>query len=150
MSAALKRRSPETMQPLHDHKAESELVSREVNRLLTEDAIQAPLSNNITEMLVTVFQELRSGKALGASLEPLSSVLSTAEAINVAYSAAAENWYLGSGELQPRQLLRHLRGTVIKDDEDDRKRVKNYLRLVRSKRVKEPDWDDLLEGEQWL
>ncbi|MCB1807456.1 MAG: AAA family ATPase, partial [Candidatus Competibacteraceae bacterium] len=75
---------------------------------------------------------------------------STAEAINVAYSAAAENWYLGSGELQPRQLLRHLRGTVIKDDEDDRKRVKNYLRLVRSKRVKEPEWDDLLQGEQWL
>lgn len=151
MSAALKRRfNFETMQPLHDHKAESELVSREVNRLLTEDAIQAPLSNNITEMLVTVFQELRSGKALGASLEPLSSVLSTAEAINVAYSAAAENWYLGSGELQPRQLLRHLRGTVIKDDEDDRKRVKNYLRLVRSKRVKEPEWDDLLQGEQWL
>ncbi|MCB1807457.1 MAG: AAA family ATPase, partial [Candidatus Competibacteraceae bacterium] len=39
MSAALKRRfNFETMQPLHDHKAESELVSREVNRLLTEDA----------------------------------------------------------------------------------------------------------------
>ena len=151
MSAALKRRfNFETMQPLHDRKAETELVHREVNRLLAEDGVQTEFRNDVAELLVTVFQELRSGKALGTGLEPLSSVLSTAEAINVAYSTAAEHWYLGEGDLQSRQLLRHLRGTVIKDDEDDRKRVKNYLRLVRSKRAQEPVWEELLQGEQWL
>ncbi len=150
MSAALKRRfNFETMQPLRDRKAETELVTREVNRILMQENIEAPLSNDVTELLDTVFQELRSGKALGTSLEPLSSVLSTAEAINVAYSAAAESWYLDQ-EFAPRQLLRHLSGTVIKDDDDDHKRVKNYLRLIRSKRAEEPGWKDLLQGEQWL
>ena len=150
MSAALKRRfNFETMQPLRDHKAETELVTREVNRMLAQESVETPLHNDATELLVTVFQELRSGKALGTSLEPLSSVLSTAEAINVAYSAAAECWYLDQ-EFAPRQLLRHLSGTVIKDDDDDRKRVKNYLRLIRSKREAEPGWQDLLQGEKWL
>lgn len=150
MSAALKRRfNFETMHALRDHKAETELVTREVNRMLAQENVETPLSNDATELLVTVFQELRSGKALGTSLEPLSSVLSTAEAINVAYSAAAECWYLNQ-EFTPRQLMRHLSGTVIKDDDDDRKRVKNYLRLIRSKREAEPGWQDLLKGEKWL
>lgn len=151
MSAALKRRfNFETMQPLNDRKAETELVTREVNNMLATDGIEATLENNIAELLVTVFQELRSSKAMGTSLDPLTSVLSTAEAINVAYSAAAESWYLDGNEVMPRQLLRHLRGTVIKDDDDDRKRVKNYFRLVRSKRANDANWSDLLEGEQWL
>ena len=151
MSAALKRRfNFETLHPLNDRKAETELVTREVNRMLEQDGVEAPLSNEVTELLVTVFQELRHGRALGTTLEPLSSVLSTAEAINVAYSAAAESWYLNGGGVGPGQLLRHLRGTVIKDDEDDHKRVKNYFRLVRSKREREPGWAELLDGERWL
>jgi len=150
MSAALKRRlNFETMQPLSDAKAETELVTREVNRMLADDEIEARIDTDITELLVTVFQELRSGKALGTSLDPLTSVLSTAEAINVAYSAAAESFYLHGETVRPRQLLRHLSGTVIKDEEDDRKRVQNYLRLIKSKRTGSK-WKDLLEGEKWL
>lgn len=151
MSAALKRRfNFETMQPLNNRKAETELVAREVNRMLTADDIDTSVSNDVAELLVTVFQELRSGKALGTTLDPLTSVLSTAEAINVAYSAAAESWYLHDESVQPGQLLRHLSGTVIKDEEDDRKRVKNYLRLVRSKRGNKAQWERLLEGEKFL
>jgi len=151
MSAALKRRfNFETMQPLSNTQAETELVSREVNKMLENDGIESRVEDNLSELLVTVFQELRSGKAMGTSLDPLSSVLSTAEAINVAYSAMAEAWYLDNTGAQPSQLLRHLSGTVIKDDEDDRKRVQNYFRLVRSKRAGEKAWDELLAGEKWL
>ena len=77
-------------------------------------------------------------------------MLSTAEAINVAYSAMIESWYMTQQPAQPQQLLRHLSGTVIKDDDDDRKRVQNYLRLVRTKRANDADWEAFLSGEQWL
>ena len=118
--------------------------------MLAADDIDIQISQDLSELLVTMFQELRSGQALGTSLDPLSSVLSTAEAINVAYSAMAEAWYLEGRKAAPSQLLRHLGGTVIKDDDDDRKRVQNYFRLVRSKRSQDPKWVQLLDGEKWL
>lgn len=151
MSSALKRRfNFETMQPLRSHQAETELIRREVNRMLAEDEIKIPLSRDVSGLLVQVFQELRGRQALGTKLEPLSSILSTAEAIDVAYSAVCEVWYMDSGEVRPRHLLRHLSGTVIKDDEEDRKRLRDYLRLVRSQRQTDGLWNDLLEGERWL
>ena len=151
MSAALKRRfNFETMQPLADQRLEAELVTREVNRLLAAEAIETPPAAELSQLLVTLFQELRHAKALGVSLEPLSNVLSTAEAINVLYSASAESWYLGDGPPTPAHLLRHLGGTVIKDEEDDRRRVRDYLRLVRTHRGDEPAWQALLDGEAWL
>ncbi len=151
MSAALKRRfNFETLLPIRDIAAEAELVGREVDRLLAEDGIEARLPPDVGLLLVQVFQELRGGEALGVRLEPLSSVLSTAEAVNVAYSAAAEAWYFEHDAVQPERLLRHMSGTVLKDDADDRKRVTDYLRLLRSKRGGEPVWRRLLEGERWL
>ncbi|MBE5314901.1 MAG: AAA family ATPase [Xanthomonadales bacterium] len=151
MSAALKRRfNFETLQPIRELKAEAELVAREVDRLLADDAIDTRLPPDVSELLVTVFQELRSGEALGVRLEPLSSVLSTAEAVNVAYSAAAEAWYFGAATPSPDTLLRHMSGTVLKDDADDRRRLADYLRLVRSKRGKQHNWQQLLDGERWL
>lgn len=151
MSAALKRRfNFETLHPIRDRAAEAELVGREVDRLLAEDGIQTRLPPDVGLLLVQVFQELRGGEALGVRLEPLSSVLSTAEAVNVAYSAAAEAWYFERAPARPQGLLRHMSGTVLKDDADDRKRVHDYLRLLHSKRVSDPAWAGLLEGERWL
>jgi len=151
MSAALKRRfNFETMQPLSDPRLEGELVGREVARLLAAEGIATPVAPDLTLLLVTLFQELRQAKALGVSLEPLASVLSTAEAINVLYSALADAWYLGGGAAGPAGLLRHLGGTVIKDEEDDRRRLSDYLRLVRAHRGEDPLWQALLMGEGWL
>lgn len=151
MSAALKRRfNFETLHPIRDLRAETELVTREVDRLLAADGIDTRMPPDVTELLVTVFQELRSGEAMGVRLDALSSVLSTAEAVNVAYSAAADGWYFQSAAPDAAQILRHLNGTVIKDDEDDRKRLRDYLRLVRSKRIADPRWAALLDGERWL
>ena len=50
----------------------------------------------------------------------------------------------------PPHLLRHLGGTVIKDEDDDRRRLRDYLRLVRTHRGEDPDWQALLQGEAWL
>ncbi|MBK1721273.1 ATP-binding protein [Thiocystis violacea] len=151
MSSALKRRlNFETMQPLTDPRLEGELVSREVQRLLTAEGIGASVAPELTGLLVTLFQELRQAQALGVALEPMSNVLSTAEAINVLHSALADCWYLGDGSAGPAQLLRHLGGTLIKGEEDDRRRLRDYLRLVRGHRADEPAWRALLEGEVWL
>lgn len=151
MSAALKRRfNFETLQPIRDPQAEAALVRSEVDRLLAEDGIEARFPPDVSRLLVQVFQELRAGEALGVRLEPLSSVLSTAEAVNVAYSAAAEAWYFEREDARPESLLRHFSGTALKDDSDDRKRLVDYLRLLRSKRGAEPGWAALLAGERWL
>ncbi|MCP4157738.1 MAG: AAA family ATPase [bacterium] len=151
MSGALKRRfNFETMLPLKNKVMEAELVTREVNRQLEEDGIQENLPPVVAELLVTVFQELRSGRADGTKLESMSSILSTAEAIQVAFSMAAESWYMGDKTVSPANLLRHLSGVVIKDDEDDRKRVYHYLRFIKSRRKQEPLWNAFFDGEKWL
>ncbi|GBC61441.1 AAA family ATPase [Desulfonema ishimotonii] len=151
MSSALKRRfNFETMNPLSDRALETELVTREVNRQLAADGIGQSVEPAVMALLVTVFQELRSGRAAGTKLEPLASIMSTAEAIQVAFSAAADGWYLENAPVRASSLLKHLSGTVIKDDDDDRKRVRHYLRFVRTKRKKEPVWEEFLQGEKWL
>ncbi len=150
MSAALKRRfNFETVVPLRDVRQEVALVRREVDRLLCAERIEATVPVDLATLLVTVFQELRSARAEGVALEPLANPLSTAEAIGLLQSACAEAWYFG-GEPGPERLLRHLSGTVIKDEEEDRRRIRDYLRLVQEHRSEDPLWQSLFAGERWL
>jgi len=66
MSSTLKRRfNFETMQPLSDPRQESELVGREVGRMLAAEGIAVTPTPDLTELLVTLFQELRQARALG-------------------------------------------------------------------------------------
>lgn len=72
MSAALKRRfNFETVQPIPNLQQEMELVQRETDQLLARAAIPVSLTPDLTEVLVTTFHELRTGKtADGKALEP--------------------------------------------------------------------------------
>src|SRR5262245_38272459 len=90
MSAALKRRfNFETIQPIPRLEDEMALVQRESARLLQHAGIPLTVPPDLTEILLTTFHELRTGKTSddGKAIEPLSSVLSTAEAVSVAYAA---------------------------------------------------------------
>src|SRR5438270_762110 len=80
--AALKRRfNFETVPPIANLGEEMALVQRETDRLLSRAAIPISLTPELTELLVTTFHELRTGKtADGQALEPLGTVMSTAEA----------------------------------------------------------------------
>src|SRR5262249_44867588 len=83
MSAALKRRlNFETVQPIPKLEEEMSLVQRESARLLERAGIPLTVPPDLTEVLLTTFHELRTGKTGddGKAIEPLSSVLSTAEA----------------------------------------------------------------------
>jgi MoxR-like ATPase len=136
MSAALKRRfSFETVPPIAEMGQELALVQRESDRHLQRAGVPVTLSENITELLVTTFRELREGKTVdGKGIEPLSAVLSTAEAVNTACAAGIHAYYYDSGDVKPEHLVQHLVGTVLKDNPDDLKKVQHYFEHVVKKR----------------
>lgn len=150
MSSALKRRfNFETMQPLKNRKDQTKLIIDEVNKQLKSENLSVSLEQDVAELLVSAFDELRLGMVEGTAIDPPSTVLSTAEAISVAYSAAVDCHYFGEKRLQPRHLSRYFLGTVIKDDTDDLARFKAYLRVIASKRSEQPEWRDFLHGHEF-
>jgi MoxR-like ATPase len=129
MSAALKRRfNFETVQPIGDLRDEMALVQRETDRLLGRAGIPVALPAEMTELLVTTFHELRCGQsAEGQALEPLTTAMSTAEAISTGYAAALHAWYIDQAAAEPRHLVQHLIGTALKDATDDLKKLRHYF-----------------------
>ncbi len=145
MSSALKRRfNFETMKPLASQQDQAALICRAVNRQLAESDIPVSFDISIAEILTTAFSEMRKGSVEGIAIESPTTVLSTAEAISIAYSAAAQCHYFGEAEIRPHHLSLYLIGTVIKDDNDDIKRFKDYLRIVKRKRSGHPLWQDFV------
>ncbi len=143
MSSALKRRfNFETMAPLARPSDQVALVKREVGRQLAEESIEVELREDVVELIVTAFNEMRNGVVDGTAVDPPSTVLSTAELISVTYSAAVSRHYFTGEAVRPGDLSRYLVGTVIKDDDEDIKRFREYLRLVRRKRADDPAWLD--------
>lgn len=145
MSSALKRRfNFETMKPLANQQDQAALICRAVNRQLAENDIPVSFDISIADILTTAFSEMRKGSVEGVAIESPTTVLSTAEAISIAYSAAAQCHYFGEAEIRPHHLSQYLIGTVIKDDNDDIKRFKDYLRIVKRKRSGHPLWQDFV------
>lgn len=136
MSAALKRRfNFETVPSIADISQEMELVQRESNRHLQRAGVPVTLSPEMTELLVTTFRELRQGKTTdGKGIEPLSAVLSTAEAVSTASAAGIHAYFYSSGVVEPEHLVQHMVGTVLKDNPDDLKKVQHYFEHVVRKR----------------
>jgi MoxR-like ATPase len=144
MSAALKRRfNFETVPPIADLAQEMELVQRETDRLLRRAGIPLSLPPELTEMLVTTFHELRAGRTGdGKALEPLSTVMSTAEAVSVGYAAGLHAYYYGDGspggaatqegegEVTPAHLVQSLLGSALKDEPEDLKKLRHYFHHV--------------------
>lgn len=145
MSSALKRRfNFETMQPLSNQQDQAALICRAVNQQLAESDIPVSFDLSIAKILTTAFSEMRNGSVEGVAIDSPTTVLSTAEAISIAYSAAAQCHYFGEAEIRPQHLSQYLIGTVIKDDNDDIKRFKDYLRIVKRKRSGQPLWQDFV------
>ncbi len=151
MSAALKRRfNFETIPPIADIAQEMALVQRETDRLLARASIPTALRPEMTELLVTTFHELRAGKtADGKAMEPLSAVLSTAEAVSVGYAAGLHAYYYGGGEVQPEHLVHSLLGSAIKDSPDDLQKLHHYFNhVVQARRA--PIWQSYYEARRHL
>ncbi len=132
MSAALKRRfNFETIPPIANITDEMALVQRETDRHLQRAGIPVSLTPNLTELLVTTFHELRSGKTSdGKALEPLSAVMSTAEAVSVGYAAGVRAYYYGTGQAAAQDILQSLLGSALKENAEDRERLRHYFTHV--------------------
>ena len=130
MSAALKRRfNFETVRPIPNLQQEMELVQRETNKQLERAGIPATMQPDLTELLVTTFHEVRHGKTGdGQSVEQLSTVMSTAEAVSVGIAAGIHAYYYtDEGDITPDHLVQSLIGSALKDSEDDMKKLRHYF-----------------------
>lgn len=128
MSAALKRRfNFETVGPIDDLDAETELVRGQATAALARSGARFSVDDAVLEALVTAFRDLRSGRsAEGWEVERPTTVMSTAEAVQVATSMGLGAAYLGAGRDVVRTLPGHLLGTVRKDDPADHARLLGY------------------------
>jgi MoxR-like ATPase len=151
MSAALKRRfNFETVHPISNLSNEMALVQRETDRLLSRAQVPVSLRPELTEILVTTFHELRSGKTGdGKALEALTTVMSTAEAVSVGYAAGIHAYYYGGGEVQPEHLVQSLLGSALKDAPEDLKKLQHYFNHVVKNR-KSGDWRAYYEARRHL
>ena len=143
MSSALKRRfNFETVRPIRDHGFEVELVMEQVRRDLANAQVAVKVERDIIDLLVTTFQELRAGQTReGTAIKTPDTVMSTAEAVNVAYAAALEAGYFGDGRLGPREIANQLQGVMLKDNADDLKRVRHYFdTVVRERGRRDGQW----------
>ncbi|MER6911699.1 AAA family ATPase [Streptomyces sp. NPDC000594] len=127
MSAALKRRfNFETVHPIADVEAETALVKRQAVAAVERAGAAFDVDDAVLDVLVTVFRDLRAGRsAEGWDVERPGTVMSTAEAVQVAVSLGVSAAYLPAGDsldLVPGHLL----GVVRKDDPADHARLLGY------------------------
>ncbi len=127
MSAALKRRfNFELVPPIADPAEEKALVLRQAKAALARTQTDVKLDEVLVDALVTAFRDLRNGRTEeGWTVEKPTSVMSVAEAVNVASSLGLLASWFEPG--QPDQLLPGLLlGVVEKDEPRDRTRLLAY------------------------
>lgn len=143
MSSALKRRfNFETVHPIRDPEFEKQLVSRQLAERMRDHDLPAQMPDNVVDLLVQVFRDLRTGRTLeGNSVAQPKSVMSTAEAVNVAHAASLSAAYLGEGRVTGSHVAQQLRGVVFKDDADDARRLRAYADTIAQTRAqRSADW----------
>jgi MoxR-like ATPase len=153
MSSALKRRfNFETVPALDDKKLEMELVQRQAEMLLAGSGIKVKCPQDVIEVLVTTFQDLRQGRTEeGTVIEKPSTVMSTAEAVAVAHAAALDAHYFGDGTLAPEHLARQMLGTALKDNPEDAKKLRHYIDVVvKARSAKHRAWAQFHAARKWL
>ena len=153
MSSALKRRfNFETVNPIGERKLEIKLVTEQTETLLREAGVPVACPPDVMEVLVSTFQDLRSGASEdGTVVERPSTVMSTAEAVAVGFSAGLEAHYFGNGALEGAHIARQLLGTVLKDNPEDAKKLRQYFDVVVKARAKKSRaWQSYWEARKCL
>lgn len=153
MSSALKRRfNFETVPALADKKLEIELVRTQAEALLAGSGVAVKCPDDVMEVLITTFQDLREGRTdEGTVIDKPSTVMSTAEAVAVAHAAALDAHYFGKGRVEPEHLARQILGTALKDNPDDIKKLRHYVDVVvKARAAKGGAWNRFHAARQWL
>jgi MoxR-like ATPase len=151
MSAALKRRfNFETVPSIESADEEMQLVKRETAKLLERAGVEAVLPPDVVELLVTTFRELRSARTTdGKALEPLTTAMSTAEAVSTGFAAGLHACYFADRKVTPDHVALHVAATALKDAADDLKKVRHYFNHVVKDR-RGPHWQAYFEARRML
>ncbi len=145
MSSALKRRfNFETVHPIADPVFEKALVAQQLNERMADQVAASPMTEDVLDVLVSIFRDLRTGTTKeGASVAVTNSVMSTAEAVNVAHAASLDALYLGDGIVSASNIARQIRGVVFKDDPEDVRKIRAYVNNIAKPRAKTSQaWKD--------
>ncbi|MBU1431822.1 AAA family ATPase [Myxococcota bacterium] len=155
MSSALKRRfNFETVAPIEALNEEIRVVKQQVAGLLQGGpAARTVFSDDVFELLVTTFHEIREGHTSdGIKVDRTSSVMSTAEAVSVGFNAALYASFFGDAVVSPEHLVINMVGTVVKDNPEDLKVLRNYWSVaVKPRASKELGlWKRLYQARRFL
>ena len=128
MSSALKRRfNFETVPPVEALDEEIKIVRDQVTQLLDGTQTQVTLGDDVLELLVTTFHEIREGKTIdGIKVDRASTMMSTAEAVSVGLHSALYASFFADGKVEPEHVVIHLAGTAVKDRAEDIQILRNY------------------------
>lgn len=131
MSAALKRRfNFETVNPIRSIAMECEVIKNECTNLCA-NMPEAVIDNDVIELIATTFNDLRTGSSVeGGTFDKPSAVLSTAEAVQVYHQTATDAHYFNDNQISMKSLAQNVFSAVIKDNEDDAKLFKLYIKTV--------------------
>jgi len=137
MSAALKRRfNFETVFPIAQYETELALVRAETERGLAASGVPTMPGDDILELLITTFRELREGKtADGQPIDRPSTAMSTAEAVSVAQAVGARSYFLSGKAATPADLVECLVGAAVKTDKTDGAILRRYFEQRVAKRT---------------
>lgn len=130
MSAALKRRlSFEHIQPIRHIEDEMDVILWETVKRMAASNIAITPDAELIEVLAVIFHELRNGQTLdGRSTDRLAgATMSTAEAVTVAHAIYTHSYYYQQTEPDAALLLHVLLGSALKDQPQDRRRLKHYV-----------------------
>lgn len=133
MSSALKRRfNFETIAPVEDLNEEIRIVKGQVGGLLKgADSEDVKIGDDILELLVTTFHEIREGRTLeGVKVDKASSVMSTAEAVSVGFHSSLYSKFFDQKVVKPEHVVINMAGAVVKDNADDLKVLRNYWEVA--------------------
>jgi len=153
MSGALKRRfNFETVKPIADRKLEATLIKEQAAALLARSGTAASVGDDVVELLVAAFHDLRDGvTADGVAVEKPTAVMSSAEAVAVAHAAALDAHYFGDGSAGGDHIARQLIGTVLKDNPEDGKKLRQYFDVVVKQRARKSDqWGRMFDARREL
>lgn len=137
MSSALKRRfNFETVHPICDAHMERELILSQLQERVPDAAQRAALGADVLDVIVATFQELRLGRTPdGVQVARPETIMSTAEAVNVAHASLIEAAYLGPAAVSGAHVANQLQGVVLKDNPEDGKRLRAYVEHVAKPRA---------------
>jgi len=147
MSSALKRRfSFETVLPIADSALERQLIMGQLEQRLDRAEVKAEMPEDVLDLLVTTFQDLRSGRTReGAPVPRFDAVMSTAEAVNVAHAAAMDAVYFGEGSVSGAHVARQLTGVVLKDNAEDIRKLGAYVdHVVKERARRNKAWKEMM------